>query len=140
MADTDATPSHAPTGEAADGRAAGAYVYVIAFVAAAGGFNYGFDIILMSGAILYLERFFSLSPWEKGFTFTIANYGALVGLFAGSRLADWLGRKRTLILAAVLLLIGTAGSALADALPAWNVYRVIGGVGAGLAALVSPLY
>ncbi len=102
MADTDATPSHAPTGEAADGRAAGAYVYVIAFIAAAGGFNFGFDIVLMSGAILYLQQYFHLSAWEQGFTMTSANYGALVGLFAGSRLADWLGRKRTLILAAVL--------------------------------------
>ena len=55
MADTDATSSQSATGEA-DGRAGGAYVYVIAFVAAAGGFNFGFDIVLMSGAILYLQQ------------------------------------------------------------------------------------
>ena len=139
MAEPDATTTPPPK-SGPDGQAGGAYVYVIAFIAAAGGFNFGLDIVLMSGAILYLERYFSLSAWEKGFTMTSANYGALAGLIVGSRLADWLGRKRTLILAAVLLLVGTAGSTFADTLPVWNAYRVLGGVGAGLAAMVSPLY
>jgi sugar porter (SP) family MFS transporter len=139
MAEPDG-PSSSPPIEPASNKVGGPYVYVIAFIAAAGGFNFGYDVVLMSGAILYLEKYFHLNSWEKGFTMTSANYGALVGVVVGSRLADWLGRKRTLILAAVLLLIGMAGSALAGAFSEWNLYRIIGGVGAGLAALVSPLY
>lgn len=140
MAEAHATPSQPPN----DGRAGGAYVYLIAFVAAAGGFNFGFDLVLMSGAILYMEQYFNFNladaPLAYGFTMTSGKYGALVGVLIGSRLADWLGRKRTLILAAIVLLIGTVGSVVTDSLPVWNVYRILGGVGAGLAALVSPLY
>src|SRR5437762_8738710 len=144
MAEAHAPSSQPPPGDAADGRAGGAYVYVIAFIAAAGGFNFGFDLVLMSGAILYMEQYFHLSlanaPLAYGFTMTSGKYGALVGVLIGSRLADWLGRKRTLILAAIVLLIGTIGTVVTDSLPVWNVYRILGGVGAGLAALVSPLY
>jgi SP family arabinose:H+ symporter-like MFS transporter len=144
MAEANATPGWQMKEEIAQEKVGGVYVYLIAFVAAAGGFNFGFDIVLMSGALLYLEPYFSLSgpdmAWAKGFTMTSAMYGALVGFVAGSRLADGLGRQRTLLVAAVLLLIGAAGSTLADTLPVWNVARIVGGVGAGLAALVSPLY
>src|SRR5947199_9913618 len=112
MAEPDATTTPPPK-NGPDGQAGGAYVYVIAFVAAAGGFNFGFDIVLMSGAILYLKEYYALKlAWEEGFTMTSAIYGALVGLLIGARLADWLGRKRTLIASAVLLLLGGVGTAV----------------------------
>lgn len=129
------------------------YVYAIAFIAAAGGFNWGYDIILMSGAILYLKSYFHISSldivlfshplkatWVEGFTMTSAIYGILVGMLVGGYLADRLGRKRTLILAAALLILSAVGTTVLDKLSTWNTFRIMGGVGAGLASLVSPMY
>src|SRR5262245_66386514 len=91
------------------GRRSRSYVYVISLVAAAGGFNWGFDIILMSGAILYLKKHFNFaalnidlfplnisSAWIEGFTMTSAMYGTILGMLLGGSLADRSGRKRAL--------------------------------------------
>ena len=129
------------------------YVYVISFIAAAGGFNWGYDIVLMSGAILYLKNAFNIdslsvqvsslnlsSSWIEGFTMTSAIYGILIGMLVGGNIADRLGRKRTLILAAFLLIISAIGTTLPDTLAVWNIFRIVGGFGGGMAALVSPMY
>jgi len=130
-----------------------AYVYLVAFIAAAGGFNWGYDVILMSGAILFMKSSFNIGgmnfvlfshtfggAWIEGFTMTSAIYGILVGMLVGGRLADRIGRKRTLILAALLLIVAAIGTTVPRTLSLWNVFRIMGGIGGGLASLVSPMY
>src|SRR5712692_3897371 len=134
-------------------KASSAYLYLIAFIAAAGGFNWGYDVILMSGAILYLKSYFHIGSvsvqlfshamgpaWIEGFAMTSAIYGILAGMLVGGYLADRIGRKRTLILAAILLIVAAIGTTVPRTLFMWNIYRIVGGVGGGLASLVSPMY
>ena len=71
---------------------------------------------------------------------TSAIYGILIGMLVGGNIADRLGRKRTLILAAFLLIISAIGTTLPDTLAVWNIFRIVGGFGGGMAALVSPMY
>ena len=129
------------------------YIYIVSLIAAAGGFNWGFDIILMSGAILYLKNHFQIaalsldflgvhisSAWIEGFTMTSAMYGTVVGMLLGGPLADRIGRKRTLVVAAVLLIISAVMTTIPKTLLIWNVFRLVGGIGAGFGSLVSPVY
>jgi sugar porter (SP) family MFS transporter len=130
-----------------------AFVYLVSLIAAAGSFTWSYEIILMSGSILYLKNYFnigrmnvailshSISPsWVEGLTMTTGFWGTVVGILCGSYLADKLGRKRSLILAAMLLLLGTIGTVVSDALVVWNLFRLLEGVGGGLAVLVAPMY
>jgi sugar porter (SP) family MFS transporter len=116
------------------------YVYLVALVAAAGGFIWGYDIVIMSSAILFLEDYFHLSSSAKGFAMTSATIGILGGVILGGRVTDWIGRKTTLIVAAILFTISAMGTAFPVGFMDWNLYRIMGGVAAGLAMLVSPMY
>ena len=132
----------------------------LTFVATLGGLLFGYDTAVISGAVSSIDAYFitpqhlsetaasSLSGW------TISS--ALVGCLIGGLLAAWmssaLGRKGGLIAAAILFLIGSAGSAVPelgfgtigrmgpDALWPFIVYRIIGGIGVGVASMLSPLY
>jgi SP family arabinose:H+ symporter-like MFS transporter len=128
-------------------------LYFACIVAAAGGFNWSYYIILMSGAILYLDNYFhigqlsvhillhSVSPsWIEGLTMTSAILGTVIGMLVGGNLADRIGRKQTLIFAGALLLVTAIGTAVPNDLALWNLLRFVGGVGGGLAALVAPIY
>jgi sugar porter (SP) family MFS transporter len=76
----------------------------------------------------------------KGFAMISASLGVLGGLTFAGGLADRIGRKNVLIIAAVLFGISAVGSALPESFLIWNIYRILGGVGGGLAAMVSPMY
>jgi SP family arabinose:H+ symporter-like MFS transporter len=130
-----------------------AYLYFISFVASTGGFIWSYHVILMSGGILFLKNYFHMSQlsvdifshhvsasWIEGFTMTSAILGTVIGMIVGGQLADGTGRKRTLIIAAVLLITGTIGTTIPKTLVTWNLFRILGGVGGGLASLVSPMY
>jgi MFS transporter, SP family, arabinose:H+ symporter len=130
-----------------------ARLYFVSCVAAAGGFNWSYDILLMSGAILYVKNYFKIgnlnlelfshhvSPsWIEGLAMTTGFWGTVVGMLVGSYLADRIGRKRSLVLGGILLLSGAVGTAVPSSLLIWNVFRLIGGIGGGLAILVAPMY
>ena len=121
-------------------KAGPAYIYLVSFVAAIGGFIWGYDIVIMSSVILFLEPFYDLSSWEKGFAMSSATIGIIVGLITCGRLADFVGRKWTMFGAAILFGISAIGTAFPIGFADWNIYRVIGGIGAGLAMMVSPMY
>lgn len=115
-------------------------IYLISLIAAVGGFVLGYDMVIMSGAILFLKTHFTLTSVQEGFAMTSANYGLLAGIVIAGTISDWIGRKRTLLIAAILFGISAIGSALPRTFFEWNVYRIIGGIGGGLAAIVSPMY
>jgi sugar porter (SP) family MFS transporter len=129
------------------------FVYFAALVAASGTFNWSYDIILMSGSILYLKGYFHIgqisivifshplsSSWIEGLTMTTGFLGTVAGMLLGALLADRSGRRRTLRIAAIVMMLGAIGSALSNTLVVWNLFRFLGGVGGGLALLVGPMY
>jgi SP family arabinose:H+ symporter-like MFS transporter len=116
------------------------FVSRISLVAALGGFLFGLDIVLLSGAILFLKKEFRLNELQEGFTMTSAMLACFFGPSLGGWLSDRLGRRKTLALAGILFGASAVGTALAGSITAFNVYRVVGGFGVGVACVVSPLY
>jgi len=141
-------------------QATSAQVFLIAIIAAAGSFIFGYDIVIMSGAILYLKEEFTLTAGMEGFAMTSAGYGVLAGWFLSFFVADRLGRKRTMIFASILFGVSAIGTAFPetyigwralfpsigqgitkfDMFVDWNIYRFLGGIGGGLAIMVAPVY
>ena len=89
------------------------YPFFIAFVASVGGFLFGYDLAIMGGANVYLKEQFQLSDAAFGFTTASAALGCAVGPLLGGWVCDRLGRRRTLILAALLLAVNAVFTALA---------------------------
>lgn len=89
------------------------YLYLITIVAAVGGFLFGYDISLISGAIIFLKTEWNLSPFWMGAVTGSAILGCPVGPLAGITLADTFGRRNTLVFSSVLFFLSTVGSALA---------------------------
>src|SRR6476620_506822 len=89
------------------------YLYMIVLVAAVGGFLYGYEIQLISGAIIFLEKAFSLTPFWYGLVMGSAILGCPFGPLAGLWLADRFGRRKTLILSSVAFLVSAVGCAVA---------------------------
>lgn len=116
------------------------YLYMIVLVAAVGGFLFGYDLSLISGAVIFLKEEFDLTPFWFGAVAGSAILGCPFGPLAGVWLADTLGRKRTLILSSLLFLASTVGSAAAGSMTQFILWRFVGGMGVGLASTVSPMY
>lgn len=125
-----------------------AYLTVLSLVAALGGLLFGYDTAVVSGAIGFLGEHFRLaelySPEKAAAMLGWAASSALVGCFVGVAFAgeinDRLGRRTALIIAAVLFLISAVGSAIPRTLDEFIVYRIIGGLGVGIASMTSPMY
>lgn len=116
------------------------YIIKICFVAALGGLLFGYDTAVISGAIGPLSEHFGLQPFEKGFAVSSALFGCIIGALGGGALAMQLGRKKALFVASLLFSVSAVGSALAVTYESFIVFRIIGGFGVGLAAVVSPMY
>jgi SP family arabinose:H+ symporter-like MFS transporter len=116
------------------------YLSLVCLVAALGGLLFGFDTAVISGAIDLLEIQFQLSTWMKGWIVSSALIGCLMGSAIAGTLSDRFGRKRILLLSAVLFTLCAIGSAIPQ-MP-WHlvVARLIGGTGIGIASMLSPLY
>ena len=134
------------------------YLYSIVLVAVIGGLLFGYDTAVISGAEKGLQAFFmgaedfQYTDFWHGFTSSSALIGCIIGSAASGFLASNFGRKKSLILAGVLFFISAWGSmcpetmVLAKGQPSmtllvvFNIYRVIGGIGVGLASAVCPMY
>jgi sugar porter (SP) family MFS transporter len=116
------------------------YLYLITVIAAVGGFLLTYDIILMSGAILFLKQHFQLTPSQVGFAMTSAIIACFFSPTLGAWLADKFGRKKTLIAAAGIFAISALGTALPRNITEFNIFRILGGCGVGTACIVSPMY
>lgn len=116
------------------------YAFFIAFVASLGGFLFGYDLVIIAGAQIFIRDQFALTAREFGFATSSALLGCVAGPFLGARISDRFGRKASLFLAAFLFAVGAVGSALAPDIRIFNAFRILGGVGVGLASLASPMY
>jgi len=111
-----------------------------AAIAALGGFLFGFDTAVISGAERALQRAFDLSPLSLGFTVASALIGTIVGSMAIEKPADVWGRKRTLILLAVLYFVSSIGCAAANSWMMLLMFRLLGGLAIGGSSVVAPMY
>ncbi len=118
----------------------GAFIALITLVATLGGLLFGFDTGVISGAIGTLQDYFQLSSTEKGWAASSAIFGCIGGALIAGFISYYLGRKKSLIIAAILFLVSAIGSALPDSFFEFVTYRIVGGVGVGIASMVSPMY
>ena len=105
-----------------------------------GGFLFGYDTGVINGAQLYFKDYFDFSTAEQGWAVGSALIGCIFGGLGAGILAEAIGRKKSLLLAAFLFSISAIGSAFADSLFNLSIYRILGGIGIGLASLLSPMY
>jgi MFS transporter, sugar porter (SP) family len=109
-------------------------------VAALGGFLFGFDMAVVSGILPLVAKQFSLSAFQQGWFVSSALVGCIGGVAASGELGDRYGRRRVLLLAAVLFLVSALGCGLLPTFPSIVVARILGGVGVGIASSMVPLY
>ena len=118
------------------------YLLFLALVSALGGFLFGYDWVVIGGAKPFYEGYFGIaaSPSLQGWAVSSALVGCIGGAVLSGAVADRLGRKLPLILAAVLFMVSAFGTGYADHFTPFIIYRMIGGLGIGLASTLSPLY
>jgi len=109
-------------------------------VAALGGFLFGYDTAVIAGAVGALRDHFQLSAAQQGWAGASAIYGCLPGALAAGFLADRFGRKRLLLVCAVLYAGSGLWSAVADSFPSFLLSRLAGGVAIGISSMVCPTY
>jgi len=117
-----------------------AYVVLLALVAALGGLLFGYDTAVISGAIGFLQTRFDLNAVMKGWAASCALIGCILGACCAGALSDHFGRKKVLLVTAVLFAVSAVGSAIPRNLTELVVARIVGGVGVGMASMLSPLY
>ena len=116
------------------------YVVVLTLVAALGGLLFGYDTAVISGAIGFLQTHFELNDVLKAWTAASALLGCVLGAGFAGTLSDRLGRRRVLLIAAILFGISAIGSAIPRTLTQFVIARIVGGIGVGIASMLSPLY
>jgi len=107
---------------------------------ALGGLLFGFDTVVISGAIDALVRLYGLSAQGKGWTVAIALIGTVVGALGAGTVGQKLGGRETLRITALLYIISAFGSALAWSWPSLMVFRFVGGLGIGASSVLGPVY
>ncbi len=123
-----------------DDNAGGSGVIRIAVVAALGGFLFGYDSAVINGAVSAVERQFNAESASLGFAVASALLGAAAGALTAGRIADRIGRLAVMKIAAVLFLVSAIGAGLAPSLGVLVLFRVIGGLGVGMASVIAPAY
>lgn len=116
------------------------YVIFMSVVAATGGFLFGYDTAVISGTIKQVTEQFMLNPMMTGWFVGCALVGSIMGVSIGGMLSDYFGRKKTMILSAVLFTISAVGCAVAPSFTALIIYRIVGGIGIGVVSIISPMY
>ena len=116
------------------------YVYLISAIAALGGVLFGFDLVIISGTVSFFKNYFQLSGFQTGWAVGCINLGAAIGAIIGGKLGDSIGRKKLLMLCAVLFALTGIGTGWATTFPLFITFRMLSGVAVGAAALVCPMY
>lgn len=118
----------------------GYFISLITLIAALGGFLFGFDMAVVSGIIEPIRYQYGLSSSQEGIFVSCALLGCIAGVAFSGYLSDKIGRRKVLFIAAFLFLLSAIGFAFAAAYPLLIFFRVLAGIGVGVASNVSPLY
>ncbi|WP_445454742.1 sugar porter family MFS transporter [Flavobacterium sp. 25HG05S-40] len=116
------------------------YSTFIALSAALGGLLFGYDTAVISGAIGNLTQYFHLSSVETGWAISSALVGCLLGAMVSDYSSSKYGRKYTMIFAAILFILNSVGTAIPNSFTMFVIFRIIGGIGVGIASMVVPMY
>jgi MFS transporter, SP family, sugar:H+ symporter len=122
------------------GQRATARVVLISAAAALGGFLFGFDTAVINGAVDAIRGGFTLDAAQTGFAVSCALLGSALGAWYAGMLANRFGRVRTMQVAAVLLVASALGSGLVTAVWDLILWRLVGGIGVGVASVIAPTY
>ncbi|MGN6353288.1 MAG: sugar porter family MFS transporter [Parafilimonas sp.] len=112
----------------------------ICFAVALGGLLFGFDTAVISGAISFVKTQFSLDTVAEGWMVSSGLLGSIIGVFATGIISDKIGRKKTIIVAAIMFLLSGFGCGFASSFTLLVIARMIGGIGVGMASVISPMY
>ena len=116
------------------------YIALVTIIAALGGLLFGYDTAVIAGAIGFLQTHFQLDAVMKGWAAASALLGCVVGVSFAGPFSDRLGRKTTLVLSGLLFLVSAIGTALPNQFSLFVIFRMLGGVGVGVASMASPMY
>lgn len=117
-----------------------AYIVSISFISAFGGYLFGFDFAVISGALPFLRIAFGLGPWQEGFLTGSLALGCIVGCLLAGKIANQKGRRPGLLLSALIFGASSIGMACSPDLNFFLVMRFAAGIGVGMASMLSPMY
>ncbi|MDD4637135.1 MAG: sugar porter family MFS transporter [Bacteroidales bacterium] len=118
------------------------FVYFICMVSAMGGLLFGYDWVVIGGAKPFYEQFFQIAndPFMQGWAMSVALLGCLIGAMLSGVLADRFGRKKLLIVSALIFLVSAYYTGAASSFTIFLIARFLGGIGIGIASNLSPMY
>jgi len=118
------------------------YIFSISLISALGGLLFGYDWVVIGGAKPFYERFFHVThlPAMQGWLVSCAVIGCIIGSMLSGYLSDKYGRKRPLILTALVFVISAAGTGASNTIFSFVLFRMLGGIAIGLASNLSPIY
>ena len=117
-----------------------ARIIFLAVVAAIGGILFGYDTAVISGTTEVVKAQFGLSTGGEGWYVGCALIGSIIGVLVAGMLSDFLGRKKTMLISALLFSISAIGCAVCSDFAQLVIFRMIGGFGIGIVSIVSPIY
>ena len=129
-----------PTGVAADERVNIGFIAAIVLAATIGGFMFGYDSGVINGTQKGLEAAFDLGRLGVGVNVGAILVGSSIGAFTAGRLADRIGRRSVMILAALLFVVSALLAGAAPSSAVFILARIVGGLGVGAASVTSPVY
>ncbi len=115
-------------------------IFLYVFVAALGGFLFGFDTAVINGAMPFFTDYFDLSSAMRGWAVSSALIGSVVGALFIGRPSDYFGRRTMLRFLALLFLVSALGTGLSNNFSWFVVYRFLGGLAIGGSSVLSPMY
>jgi len=116
------------------------YAFFISLTAALGGFLFGFDTAVISGAERAIQEVWELNDWVHGLAIASALYGTVIGALLGGIPAEKMGRKKSLFWIGLFYFISAVGSGIAWDVTSFTFFRFLGGLGVGASSVVAPMY
>lgn len=116
------------------------YAWLVSLIVAFGGFLFGFDTAIISGALPLVKEQFSLSTGMEGWFVSAALVGCITGVSFSGVLSDRFGRKQILLLSAFLFIVSSIGCMFPSDIEMLIAFRLLGGIGIGIASMLAPLY
>lgn len=116
------------------------FIIIITVFAALGGFLFGFDSSVINGANIALKDFFGANDVQLGLAVSLCLLGSAVGALVSGRLADKIGRVKCMMIASIMFTASAVGSGLPLGIADFIAWRVLGGIGIGIASIIAPIY